>query len=532
MHSGPSPIRSPEARPASRAVVAASAMVGLLFVLVLALAAVFAWQGRRDAQATVETRAAAAAYTASTHVRWLIEANQQALSRVADSVGDRLDLFKTPSMQDLNDAVSSLPGSVHIWVFDANGDSVMTNEPSLGPANVAHRPYFQALRDGAAWHIGPFLMGERSGVKLFPLGRRIERDGRFVGAVVIYVPADLLAQFWASLDLGPGSTVGLLRDDGWLVARHPVPDAPLDLSKYVLFTDHLKVAPQGVYHADASPADGIARVVGYRRVDGLPLVTVVGIPFRSLDDSVWQRLGEVAVAAAPIAAALLAVSLWVVRLLHREERVRAALAGALEQNRTLFREIHHRVKNNLQTVSALVHLQPGPPEAKEELMRRIAAMSAVHEHIYRSDRYDRVDVAEYIRTLVAGLRDGYGSAVAVECRLAPLTVDADLALPLGLIVNEAVSNAFKHAFPDGRPGVIAVSLEAAGDDRAVLRVQDDGVGYAPAARGTGMGSRLIRSLAQQIGGGHAFRDENGTLFVLDFPLDRPGSAAARPQAAA
>ncbi|WP_029009826.1 sensor histidine kinase [Azospirillum halopraeferens] len=504
---------------AGRTVVAALTLVALLFLLALLLTGLFIWQGHRDARAAVHARAASAAYSAAAHARWLVEANLQALRRVAESVGGRPEPGGEATIRDLSDAVAALPGAVPIWVFDANGDSVLSNEPQLGPANAADRSYFRALRDGQEWHIGPLLVGALSGRKIFPIGHRLERDGRFAGAVVVFVPADPLAEFWESMQLGPGSTVGLLRDDGWLVARHPVPDRAVDLSGYVLFTRYLPESPHGVYEAAASPADGVSRLVGYRRVDGLPLVAVVGIPASTLAASARQRMGEVGLILAPVGLGLLLVSVWVVRLLRREEHIRRALSGALEDNRVLLREVHHRVKNNLQTVSALVQLQPGPAEGKEDLMRRIAAMAAVHEHIYGSDRFDGVDVAEYVRTLVMRLREGYGSAAAVHCALDPVAVDPDKALPLGLIVNEVVSNAFKHAFPDGRDGSISVTLQAVPGGPAVLRVHDDGVGYTPDG-GSGMGSRLIRSLAAQIGGTVEFRQDGGTLFALTFPLRR------------
>lgn len=458
-----------------------------------------------------------AAYIASTHVRWLIEANLQTLRRVDDALGGRRDLLTTGTVRDLDQAVAALPGAVYVWVFDADGRTVLTNEPEFASISIADRDYFAALKAGAEWDIGPLLTGRHTGRKVFPIGRRIERDGQFLGVAVIYVPADLLAQFWQSMDLGPGSTVGLLRDDGWLVARYPVPERTLTLAGYVLFTEHLPKASEGFYEAATSPADGVARVVGYRRVESLPLITVVGIPVEVLTDHFRERMGEIMLVAAPIGLALLFVSLWVVRLLRQEERAHHALSQALEENRLLLREVHHRVKNNLQTVSALIRLQPGPLEAKEELMRRIAAMTAVHEHIYGSDQFGRLDVADYIRTLVAGLREGYGSAVEIECQLAPVDVAPDQALPLGLIVNEVVSNAFKHAFPDGRTGLITLKLEVTEAGYAVLRVRDNGVGYQP-GKPTSMGSLLIRGLAQQIDGNYEFRNEDGTLFVLKFPL--------------
>lgn len=505
-------------------------MVLLLLILVLLLIGLSAWQSQRDAKAAVEARAISAAYTASSYVRWFIEANLQVLRRVAESLETRPNLLNASTVQDLDDAVAALPGAVHIWVFNADGNSVLSNETGIAPFNIADHDYFMPLKGGAEWHIGHLLIDRHAGRKVFPISRRIERDGQFLGAVVIFVPADLLARFWESMALGAGSTVGLLRDDGWLVARYPVPEQPLDLSGYVLFTQYLHEAPEGVYQADASPADGVGRVVGYRRVDRLPLVVVAGIPGATLAEGLWQRMGEIALVVVPVGLALLLVSLWLVKSLRQEERTRYALADTLERNRMLLREIHHRVKNNLQTVSGLVMLQPGPAEAKEELMRRIAAMTAVHEHIYESDQFDRFEIAEYIRALVARLREGYGSAIEIECMLASVTVTTDQALPLGLIVNEVVSNAFKHAFPTGMGGLITVTLETEEPGKAVLQVRDNGIGYPPERR-AGMGSRLIRGLTRQIGGSCEFRNENGTLFRLSFPLldaagDRVGERAA------
>src|SRR3954468_23163794 len=165
--------------PASRAVTAALSLTGLLLILVLLLAGLFIWQGQRDATAATEARAASSAYVASTHVRWLIEANLQALRRIDDSLGGRSDLLTTGTVRDLDKAVAALPGAVYVWVFDADGRAVLTNEPEFTPIDIADREYFQTLKAGAEWDIGALLSGRRTGRKVFPIGRRIERDGRF-----------------------------------------------------------------------------------------------------------------------------------------------------------------------------------------------------------------------------------------------------------------------------------------------------------------------------------------------------------------
>jgi two-component system, sensor histidine kinase PdtaS len=362
------------------------------------------------------------------------------------------------------------------------------------------------------------MVGSSSERKIFVIGRRIERKGQFLGAALIAVPADLLLEFWVSLRLGRDSSVGLVREDGWLVARYPLPDDTIDLSQYVLFTTYLPAAPAGVYQADVSPADGVSRIVGYYTVPGTPLVTVAGISRDAIVGEFWSRIGRVVALALPIALALLLVSLWVARLLRSDERQRLELVQAIEQNRMLFREIHHRVKNNLQTVTALVQMQALPPEVKQELTGRIGAMTAIHEHIYSSDQFGRLDLAAYVRRLVTNLQESNAGDVHVRCDLAEIEVEAERALPLGLIINEVATNAFKHAFPDGRPGRIDISLKPEDDSSAVLLISDDGVGIDGEPGEGGMGSRLVKGLARQIGADYRYRRDGGTTFTMRFPL--------------
>lgn len=246
---------------------------------------------------------------------------------------------------DLDAAVASLPGQVEVWVFDAEGDPLLTNAETSG-MNVSARSYFQTLENGEEWSISPLLTGAATGRKIFVMGRRLERDGRFLGVAIIVVPAILMADFWSGLDLGPDSSVAIFRDDGWLVARYPVPEATLDLSEHPLFTEYLPAAAAGTYSSGVSPADGVSRIVGYHRVSGAQLVAVAGVSADAAFEEFWSRVLTVALFAVPVVIALLSFAFWVVALLRRDERSRQELAHALEQNRLLFREIHHRVKNN------------------------------------------------------------------------------------------------------------------------------------------------------------------------------------------
>lgn len=496
------------------------ATLGLTFLFLLlfsALTGFMLYQTYNESVSRAETRALASAHVVSAHIQWLVEASYQALRRIDEAVGGSLQNPPADAIGDLTSAVENLPEDVQAWVFDANGRPRLTNAGSAQSVNAADRDYFLAAKAGADFNISPLIVSRSSGSKVFVVAKRLERQGQFVGVAIVVIPADVLSQFKDSLELGPLSTVGLFRDDGMLVTRYPVPDEALDLSKYVLFTDYLKKNSSGTYFA-ISPADGVERIVGYRRVEGTPLVAVASIGQSEAFGTFWETVQNILVVAIPGMVGLLLLSLWTARLLRRDDLSRLQLSKALEDNQTLFREIHHRVKNNLQQVAALVQLQPLPPEAKLEMGRRIAAMVAVHEHIYRSDQYARVDVSDYVPKLVQNLKESYGNDVDLVCEIAPIEVDRDHALPLGLIVNEVVSNAMKHAFKDGRKGRIILSLERKEGARGELTIRDNGVGFDPSQETTGMGSRLIRGLVSQLDAEHEFSSDGGTIFVLRFPI--------------
>ena len=172
-----------------------------------------------------------------------------------------------------------------------------------------------------------------------------------------------------------------------------------------------------------------------------------------------------------------------------------AILSSLHEKETLLKEIHHRVKNNLQVISSLLSLQPGREknpqvlEAFRTMQARVRSMALLHETLYHSENLARVNVAAYVNSLCASLRrsirtdaaqsHGWKAAAGIELSL-------DQAVPCGLIINELVSNAMKHAFPAGSAGLIAVELRPETDRRITLTVADDGVGlptgWRPARR--------------------------------------------------
>jgi PAS domain S-box-containing protein len=201
-----------------------------------------------------------------------------------------------------------------------------------------------------------------------------------------------------------------------------------------------------------------------------------------------------------------------------QERLRAAL----EEKNALLQEVHHRVKNNLQVISSLLSLQadrldnPQMLAVLEDTQSRVAAIAAIHEQLYASKDLSSIEFGPYLRTLVRGLFGLHGARkdrIALRLDAEDVVLNVQQAMPLGLIINELVINALKHAFPQDRSGVIAVSLghtfanAAAEDptqvDLVQLKVEDNGVGLAPdkdISQTQSMGFNLVNLLVQQLHG--------------------------------
>lgn len=488
----------------------------LLLAVVLSLSAFVIVSGYRDTLARAEARAASGAHIVSAHMQWLVEASRQALRRIDASLTGGPGDQDAVTIGDLDAAVANLPPGVQVSVYDAAGNARLSSEGLEPVRNVADRDYFQALAAGEEWHISAGLIDAPSDEPVFVIALRLERDAGFTGIAAVTIQSTMLAEFWRPLDLGEGSAISIVREDGWLVARFPPIEEPLNLADYELFTEHLVGADEGAYVAERSPADGVSRVVGFRRVPNEPLVALAAVSTDATLGGYWQAVAIFLGLLLPVAAALLFGALWLARVLGRDGRRRAELSAALEQNRLLLREIHHRVKNNLQAVSSLVRLQPLATEAKEEMGRRIAAMVAVHEHIYRTDEFGDVEARPFIEKLVDSLRASSTDPIDIACDISDVRIDQDHALPIGLIVSEVVSNAVKHAFKGRGRGRVSVVLAAEDEGRARLTISDDGVGIDADTVSDGMGRRLVEGLAAQIQGSFTYRNEGGTTFELQF----------------
>ena len=219
----------------------------------------------------------------------------------------------------------------------------------------------------------------------------------------------------------------------------------------------------------------------------------------------------------------------ILRDVTQRVEVEKRLTASLREKEALLKEIHHRVKNNLQVVSSLLGLQSRAitdVETRrmfEESQNRIYSMALLHETLYQSEDLSRIDFPEYVRQLADHLFKSYGVAgerIRLRTVLEHSSLNLDAAVPCGLIINELVSNSLKYAFPDGREGEIRIDLRGQPGGLAKLVVADDGVGLKNEIDWTttrSLGLRLVRSLAQQLGAKIEVRPHGGTEISLVFP---------------
>lgn len=210
----------------------------------------------------------------------------------------------------------------------------------------------------------------------------------------------------------------------------------------------------------------------------------------------------------------------------RSER---AMLASLREKEVLLKEIHHRVKNNMQIISSLLTLQardvsdPALLELVAQSRARILSMALVHEDLYQSDNLAQIDFHHYLTRLVERTRSGIAanSRVRFELEMDRLPLTVDQAIPLGLLCNELFTNALKHAFPDNAEGLVLVRLTQ-GDGQAVLTVRDNGQGLPPGyvpGQGNTLGLQLVWSLADQLHGEVEAHNDGGAVFTISFPIN-------------
>ena len=523
------------------------------------------------------------ALLASTYERTLIDQSESLLEKVSRETVVRSSATSGMRTEECDRALFSAIEPYQIYaslmLIDMNGSPLCSSDASYLDINMADRDWFIQAADTGSTFLSGLVLARGPEVPAIVLAQPLTTArGELEGILAIAIDLGELQPFERFRGLPRGGVIYLLDRNGAVltgleypmgIGNRGMPDRPISE-----LTDG-----QTLITIDAQGSDGVQRFYAIAPMRSGALFILVGLPRSEsigwLDlDLPIQLFGIAAMWIAGLLAAWLGTRLVVTRWTRRLTRTakamsegdltaRADLAGApveirrfgedlgemaarlearrrelqeaVEEKDTLLREIHHRVKNNLQTVISLLNLQTkgmryeGAKLALQQLKMRIQTLGLVHRHLYESEGLKTVDLRTFLGELCRLLQDGSGvSYWQVRCALdiAPVSLPIERAVPLALLATELVTNAFKHGFPNGRTGTINVQLTIDQDDARLL-VADDGVGTSPTMAGDELGDRpglgvvLIDALARQLGGSITRSGPPGTAALVIFPLNPP-----------
>ncbi|MBN2029252.1 HAMP domain-containing protein [bacterium] len=215
-----------------------------------------------------------------------------------------------------------------------------------------------------------------------------------------------------------------------------------------------------------------------------------------------------------------------VERLKAEERIKASL----KEKDVLLKEIHHRVKNNLQVICSLLYLQSKKAKDQQALSmfkeseNRIRSMALIHEELYQSEDIVHIDFADYVQRLTHNLSNSYGigmGRIDMSLKIDNVSLSIDKAIPCGLIINELVSNSLKYGFPDGSEGHIHVRLVSENENHIALTVEDNGIGLPKGfdfGKTDTLGLQLVHTLTRQLKGQIEWHSNDGASFKITFPV--------------
>lgn len=214
--------------------------------------------------------------------------------------------------------------------------------------------------------------------------------------------------------------------------------------------------------------------------------------------------------------------------LQRSQNAEETIKASLNEKELLLKEVHHRVKNNLQVISSIFSLQSQYIEDPQILsiladsQNRVSSMALIHEKLYQSHSLAKIDFAEYVQSLICNLFSSYNinsHLIHLKLQVSDVSLNLDTAIPCGLLINELVSNSLKHAFPEQQPGEIGINLSVS-QGQVCLTVQDSGIGLPKGLdlqHTNSLGLRLVRALTRQLKGKLEMYNHNGAVFEIAFP---------------
>ena len=425
----------------------------------------------------------------------------------------------------------------YLMIVDATGRPVVRSERRDVPSvSLADRAWFRAMAGGAESFVGEAVRSRLGRHVIYTFSRRIsDANGKFAGAVDVAINAGSVLPVSA-------------RKPGQLTVQLWTVGGRLILSNFMDFDTKgdpvLQVAPFRELPVPVAGTLGDTdgeQLTAYQRSSGRPLVAVVTAR-RSEVLAGWRSRVRDSTLLLFAAVLVLGLLVWLAsryarsdqKTQHDLEATTRALSGALAQRNLLIKEIHHRVKNNLQVTSSLIEMQAhqfsdeGVRAAFKRTQQRLFAISMVHDVLYGADAPSTVDAQDYLNRLCAEIARANGAeerGIVLALELESIELQVEQATPLGLCLSEVLVNSFKHGFPNDHTGRIDVQLHAVGDDVS-LTVHDNGIGYeSKHDQSKSLGMRLIRALTLQLGGHSSFTGGAGTPFRITFKK-RDASAPA------
>jgi two-component system NtrC family sensor kinase len=492
------------------------------------------------------------------HAQRVFEIYDLVMDRAADRIRDlgwEEIRARAPALhQDFNRIVTGVEQVGSLFLVDPTGrlavSAIATPTPDLQSTD---RDYFRAhVDEDRGTFVDGAVLSRLSGRVVFNLSeRKPSADGSFNGVIALVSEQDYWLKFYGSLNANLAPSVSLVRAEGDTLVRFP----RLEFGQArpsEQFMQSIREKDEGYYEI-TSRADNSRRIIGYRKLAQFPVYVVYTVSKDAVLASWRFEALMIALAAACASLVLLTITFLLRQRMRLEWHLQAALSDAnrnleanvahrteelsraLREKEILLREVHHRVKNNLQMIASMIRIvgRSQPPKTRpvlEDVTRRIVAVGQVYDQIHKADDLARLQLGAYLQSVCDQLSYAFGhKGVSLRTELEPIMVDIDTALPAGLIAQELVSNAFKHGLsPEGK-GEISVSLKRTGD-LGVLTVRDSGAGLRAMPDSPGMGLKLVERLALQIDGILKKKDRpgGGAQFRLIFAIRRAGPTLQGP----
>lgn len=551
-------------------------IVGIAMLAPGALAVLQAISSYNSSMRILEQNLAQAAQLSATEQVNMISASREILTSLAAQPDIRLGEMAA-CRRALQRAIGGLDQYAGAAVVDSTGNLSCTSSPLKEKVTVGDRSWFKSVMSGDGFVISDLVVSRWLGtwgiVTAVPL---VDDEGVIRGSVALFIGLDWLTRRY-HYSQADDTAFALLDSQGEIItseaerspARSPLPGRDI-------VGEHLRQHLQGgqTQTFRARGHDGVWRLYAISPLLGGRIFVILGTPVLTAIGPLalqvaWGVLTPLLMWALAIAVVWFGIEHLVVRWITyleritsayaagrhnvRPERVSAApaeirslgetfsrmadllsareneLRDSLAQKEILVREIHHRVKNNLQLVMSLLNLHarrirdPRAEVAFAEARSRINALATLHRRLYESESLQEIDLKWFLEDLCSELRRGglsRGRTVELTVESPSEVIGPDVAVPLGLLVTEAITNAYKHAFNERAGGHINVQVIRESPATLLLRIRDDGTGFDAAASTqdhSGLGRSLIEAFVRQLRGELEVRSEEGTVVEVKFP---------------